>query len=276
MPLRPGNELLQERICNFGVAGVGKSTDFYTIPALAHATGSDMKFHIIDSDYSAEMMLSDAELGFDEIPPEMIEIEHVDDWESLMGAFERFQGVKERVDGRNTYTDGIIGPQDWLLVDMLTPAWTWVQDWYTRKMWGQTLDEYFMEARSKRVGGKKAGNPFADGEDNHWTYINNEYGKVNERILKAGFHVFATAEQKGLPKDADKAIRSEFGPIGFIPAGQKRTPHLFHSCFHKTVNYDGEFEVTSAKNRSRPKLQSKVVKNFAKNVLVGNRGWKLS
>lgn len=266
MTLRPPIEGLNERMCVFGTAGTGKSYDFYTIARLASRRESDAKFWIIDLDMSAEMMLTDPE--FADINLDNVRVYHPHDLETLITTLEEVQGKisQDRISG------GLMGTNDWMLIDMITPAWRWAQDWYTRTYFKQTFADY-MEKR-KRDNPKADSNPF---QPDQWGIINTEYGKINTRLLRGPGNLFCTAQQKGIPTNASPTERVEFGPIGFMPAGQKDLAHQFHACFHKTMSVrdGGQYLISSAKNRSRPVLQSVEIKDFALTVLVGNRGWKL-
>jgi hypothetical protein len=262
MSLHPPTLMSRERILEFGGAGLGKSYDYYCIARLAKLTKSDAIFYVVDSDVSAWRMLSDpafAKLIGDDGMPTNVVVEEVEDWEGLMKAMEKIH-KKMR-------------PQDWLMVDMISPLWDWVQAAFTEKVFSKDLDDFFVAARIAAKGQKES-NAFEGWKD--WPVINAMYGKFTKMLLTCKGNLYVTAEQKKLSGEtAEKDTRAMFAMFGFIPVGQKRTPHLFQTVLWKIATTPETYELTTIKDRSREKMAGMAVGDFAKDYLVKIAGWKL-
>ena len=264
MALQPKNTHTRERIMSFGGAGMGKSYDFYTIAQLAQMTKSDAKFFIIDTDVSAYRMLEDPSLDRltdtdgNPIPNLFIE-DQVFDWESLAGAIKRCHAQ--------------MGPQDWMMLDMISPAWSWVQSAFTEKVFGQGTDDYFLQKRAAMRDPKRE-KTFEGWTD--WPIINTMYKGFTNALLRTPGHLYATAEIKALSDMAEKDTKFMFGPYGVQPVGQKRDMHLFQTVILKTATRPGQYEAITVKDRSRPPMAGTPINNFAKDYLVKAGGWKLA
>ena len=265
MALHSGNPRSRERILSFGGAGQGKSFDFYTIANLAAMTKSDAKFYVIDTDVSVWRMLENPALKHltttDGNPVDSLVIDdEIADWWSLMDAVKRFQSK--------------MGPNDWLMMDMMSPAWGWVQSAFTEKVFGQGTDEYFLAKRAAMRDPKKekALEGWVD-----WPVINTMYKGLQQALLTTPGHLYATAEVKAINTDqAEKDTRLQFGPFGVMPVGQKRDPYIFQSVILKAATRPEEFEAVTIKDRSREQMRGKRIDNFAKDYLVKIAGWKLA
>lgn len=264
MPLQPPNKLYRERILVYGTAGTGKSYNFYTIARTAAKTGSDAIFYVVDTDVSVGRMVSDPDLAvlFDDAGDlRNIKFTDVYDWETLNAAVDEYQKIMR--------------PQDWLMIDMTTVTWQWVQDYFTRSVYKADKSDYFINRRAQEAAANKEGRMFEGNLD--WTYINGLYGDFKNKILRNPGHVYCTAEAKALDsKNADKQTKLMFGNLGITPAGQKGMPFLFHTNLLVSAFKPGEFKMTSAKNRSLPPLESESVGDFSISFLIKNSGWRLA
>jgi hypothetical protein len=264
MALRPPTTMSRERILEFGGAGLGKSYDFYCIALLSKITKSDAVFYVVDTDVSAWRMLSDPKFtglfDADGNTPTVV-VKEVYDWESLLVAMGEVQQAMR--------------PQDWLMVDMISPTWDWVQGAFTDKIFNKDLDTYFLEARkAQRSSGDKGGS-FEGWKD--WPVINAMYGKFTQMLLRCKGNLYCTSEQKKINSDTtEKDTKLLFGPYGFVPVGQKRNPHLFQTILWKIASRPEVWEVTTIKDRSRSQLAGAPIKDFAKDYLVKVAGWKLA
>jgi hypothetical protein len=265
MGLRSPNTRQRERILSFGGAGLGKSYDFYTIAQLALKTRSDAKFYVIDTDVSAWAVLSDpcfADLFDEDDNPKNIEVIEVEDWDGLLKALAI---VRKKVTGR---------PQDWVMIDMISPAWDWVQSKFSEEIFGKGTDEYFLQARKAQKADDKGPTGFEGWRD--WPTINSMWGAFARDIVKWPSNLYCTGEQKKLNTDqAEKDTKVTFGPWGFTPVGQKRLPHNFNTILWKTALKPGEYKMTTVKDRGRAQHKAITVDNFAKDYLVKTAGWKL-
>jgi hypothetical protein len=264
--LHARNPNARERILSFGGAGQGKSYDFYTIAQLATMTKSDARFYIIDTDVSSYRMLEDPSLdrltdsSGNPIDTLIIE-DDVAGWDDLMRAIAAAQKVMR--------------PHDWMMLDMLSPAWGWVQGKFTESVFGQGTDEYFLQKRAAMRDPKKE-KAFEGWTD--WPVINTMYRSFQNAMLRAPGHLYATAEVKALSSDqAEKDTRIIFGPHGVIPVGQKRDMHLFQTVLLKAATRPDTYEAITVKDRGgRTKMTGTPIDNFAKDYLVKIAGWKLA
>lgn len=262
----PYSSLFRERIMVFGSAGMGKSYNFYTIARLAKNTGSDARFFIVDLDESVGRMLVDP--GFRDVlmTPDLqavnIIFETAEDWVSLNGVVEKFQKMMR--------------PQDWLMIDMLSPTWTMVSDFYTNEIFHKSLDAYMLEKRKElqKAGGKDSGT-FDGWKD--WDKINALYDAFALKLLRCPGNLYVTSEQKSYAsQNATKDDKNTFGPWGVMPVGKKSMPHKFSTILWEKQDRPGEYTLTTCKDRSRTDLAGAKVNDFSVDYLVNTAGWRLT
>lgn len=279
-PLRPSQVMLatnvRERILSFGGAGFGKTYDVFTIARLAAETGSDAHFYVIDTDESVGHALIDPafkSLYTDDLTAlKNITIYQVSYWDQLLEVLTEIQGDLRQ---GKWVTPGLMRPQDWLIIDLLSPTWQWVQEWFTERVFGKSLDEYFLEQRKTMKAGDKKGGGF-EGWKDYGTGINPQYALLQNRILRSPGNVYCTSEAKALSSEnVDKPTRLIFGPHGVVPVGQKRTPHLFSTVIWKVSDQPGIIKAVTTKDRGgRPYMMHQKIDDFAKEYLVGVAGWQ--
>lgn len=242
----------------FGGSNSGKSYDYYNIALRSQKSGSDAKFYIIDTDVSVGRMLDDPAFADLVLPDD--QWDDVDDWAELTASIKRFGAVMR--------------PQDWLMIDMLSPTWQMCQDHFTHSVWDKSLEDYFLQKRASMKNPEKE-QAFAGWTD--WPVINSMYGAFQNSLLRCPGNLYVTSEVKALNRDqAEKDTKALFGPFGVVPVGQKRNPHLFQTIlWHQELRPDHRV-LTTVKDRSRQKVQGVEVKDFAIGYLVKVAGWKLS
>lgn len=267
----------RERILLMGGPNMGKTYDIMTIARLSAASGSDAHFHYLDTDEAAGRVLVDP--AFKDLWLEgmsglkNLTLYQVSHWEDLLETLTEVQGQLRQ---GKFVTKGAMKPGDWLVIDMLTPTWQWVQDWFTNRVYHSDLDEFFLAHRESAVASK---DPKAKGTAydawRDWPIINQQYAELEDRILRSPGNIICTAEVKAINNDsADKEVRMMFGPYGVIPAGQKRVPHLFSTIIWKTSNIPGVRQAITIKDRAREIMEGVEVDDFAKDYLVGVAGWQ--
>lgn len=263
MPFHNPSNIFRERILVFGAAGSGKSYGYYTLARLALTTKSDAHFYIIDTDESVGRMLVDPafeSLTDDDYNPYNITFESVSSWEELTTALTHYQGIMR--------------PQDWLMIDMLTPSWDWCQSYFTNQVFGKNLDQFFLEARRSMSQKDKGGSPFEGWRD--WPTINQIYAAFQTQLLRCKGNLYCTAEIKSVNRDTmDKEAFALFGPHGVQPSGQKRIPFLFSTILLTAEPRPNVRTLTTVKDRSREPLAGFEVGDFAKDYLVKTGKWKL-
>lgn len=263
----PYQTLFRERILAIGGAGMGKSYNYYAIARMAKNTGSDSIFYVVDTDESVGRMLIDP--GFKDAllsngAPTNVVAYSAYDWETLMGNLDAVYKAMR--------------PQDWLMIDMITPSWDWAQAYFANRVFSKGLDEFFLEHRinieRQKVASKKDEAALDGWKD--WSVINDIYDRLQHRLMRCPGNLYATAEVKPLNRqNASKEDLLVFGPHGVMPVGQKHTPHKFSTILWNTSKQPGQFQITTIKDRSRPVLQSQPVMDFAIDYLVNVAAWQL-
>lgn len=248
--VQPG--IARERILAFGGAGTGKTDAYLSIAERYAQTGTPGKFHIIDTDYTAERSLEsrpDAEKAIAKIwlCPEWA------DYERAIGTVKK-----------------IIKPQDWLVIDMVSPLWEMAQEYYVEKVFKKDLDDFWLTARTSAA----KGSPLDGFKD--WGVINKIYRQnVANEILRCGGHLFMTASATPLSSDLEsKETKALYARFGVKPVGQKHNAHLVHTVLWTQAPKQGEWTLTTIKDRARQDLMGAKVTSFVDTYLQGVAGWK--
>lgn len=240
--LKPPVEGDPERILITGGPKVGKTTAYLSIAAKV-----DGRMHVLSSDRAMTRMLSTRNL------PNLTS-EKVSAWEDY-------------VEGAKTFIKSAT-PNDWLVVDLASPAWDAIQSWYTEKRFGKTADEYF----TAHAMAAKKGNPL-DG-DKDWSVINRNYRAFMNILLDAPCHLILTTTAKAISERDDPQIRSTYGPTGIRPAGQKEIFHDVHTLVVLTKNRTGDHLVTTVGDRERKLLEKAPWTDFSVTYLMAVAGWR--
>lgn len=247
----------RERILTFGVQGTGKSNGILTIARRCPSS----TFYVVDTELGNYPRL----LATDYPELQNVEVRTVsDDWGELIPTIQSVHSV--------------MGKDDWLVLDSVTPTWDWVQSWFTDKVFGKDIDEYFMDVRiaKQQVRGegkdKKSLGAFEGWMD--WPVINKVYFKIYTVLLNTPGHLYLTAEQSRLSDDDDKDVRETFGPYGVKPKGQKRLGHIPHTVLMLTKTRVGEYQMTTIKDRGRKELERMRVEDFGRDYLMKVAGWR--
>lgn len=251
MPLRYEGRS-RERILAIGQPGTGKTFAWVNVAKTMEQTKAEGKMYIIDSDDTTERMLDTEAKDF----ADRIEYEVVNEWPDYVAALNKFMEV--------------MGPNDWLVVDMMSPAWDAVQEYYVEQVFDQGIDEFFLEARkANRKGGALEG--WKD-----YSVINRMYRTWVNRVLQVPGHLFATSPVDAIRADSeDKATSALFGPYGVKPRGQKHTGHIFHTVLWFQSARKDQFTMTTVKDRGREYWTGDPLNNFGMSYLVKTAGWKV-
>lgn len=248
---------ISERILVMGGWGQGKTYDWLSIARLAKQTGSEAKFYVLDTDNAVGHMLA---MEFEGLAVESggnVVLYPCFDWRMLTKALDEIL-TKMR-------------PADWLVVDLISPTWDWVQEFFTEEVFAKDLDQYFLEARKAN---KQSGGGFEGWKD--WPVINGLYKSFQNKLLRVPGHLYATASVDIINNETvDKDIKIAFGPHGVKPKGQKHTPHFFHTVLWKNSARQGEWRIITIKDRGREMLAGQPVANFAVTYLKNVAGWTL-
>lgn len=276
MALRqPKDAAAKERIYVYGDSGAGKSHAWLSIAALADKTGADTQFFVVDTDMATETVL-DPGGPFDHLS-DRIHIWNVYEWEEYR---EAGKAVRKEA-----------GPEDWIVVDMLSNAWEILPSWWIANVFQEDTTDYWSTMRRVALGNEEGDKGFGGmkgGVD--WQFITKVYLDFEKPIsMGARSHVFATAAESQVSELWDKSgeERATFGQVGgYKPAGQKRTRHRFHSTM-RLKRIQGESEALLVRDRGKEHIWAEKAgrgvalpikegdTGFAMSYLKGIRGWKL-
>lgn len=258
---------MPERILAMGIGGAGKSNAILQVARKC----PDATFFVVDTDYSASydraLDMEYTDLSNVEVHRQMLDDgDDFDSFVKLIPALSEKARVGE--DGRC---------HDWLVVDSMTPTWGAASAWYTDKMFGQDVDEYFFAKRQARGGKVEPGK--GDGPDIDWDLINKTYFKrVYNAILEFPGHVYLTAEldvvKDGGARGDDRETRITFGPFGVKPRGQKKLGHVPSTVLYFQHMTPTSWELSTPKDRNREVLVDHAWEDFTRDYLVKIAGWK--
>lgn len=242
----------RERIMLMGNAGTGKSRSILSIAKKAQQTKSPAHFYIIDTDAAVERML---ESGFPDL--NNVTYEPCFEWSDYTSTLDQFLNKA--------------GPDDFLAVDLISPAWPAVEEWFIDQVFGKDSADFYMEARkSMKKGGALDG--FRD-----WGQINREWRRwVNKLVFRSKSHVIVTAGVAPINMEMDsKQIKEWFAPFGLKPKGQKDLAHHWHTILLLGAKTPGEHTISTIKDREREVLVAEKFNDFCLDYLVKRAGWKL-
>lgn len=254
-----------ERILVFGPEGVGKSAKLLDVARRC----PDAQFHVIDNDYSQSCLrlleTSYADVG--NVTPYRCD---PDDWEEVIGR------VKE--------LRAIVGPNDWMAVDSMTPTWSAVQGWFIEQVHGVDVENYFLDVRIKKEAQRAAARSGGDRESKSlgvlegwmdWPVINKEYfRKLYNGILNIQGHVWLTAEGAQISKEDDEDVKARFQGYGVKPSGQKRLGFVPSTVLLLKKSRVGEYTATTIKDRGRTEFEDRPLGDFMVDYMRGVAGWR--
>lgn len=276
-PLNPfTNQPTRECILCYGPPNVGKSTNWKSIIQAYEATDTPGTFYVVDTDgYAAQKLLSST--------PELahrVVLYKTKDWETFRQA------------SREIMKSSQIG--DWVIVDFADRPWNFVQNYFSRTVFGGSDEDEFDEAEyllklraewqekeahkpKKDRMEKQAKSNMAEGWD--WGYINDLYDKrMLPLILETPAHVYLTSKAGDLNKELEQDVMKKlmFGEVGLKPAGQKSLPYQVDTVVLQKFVAGQRTITTTAKDRERTTVTDAVMNDFATQYLVSNAGWSLT
>lgn len=251
----------RERILTFGTAGTGKSTAVLEIARLCPTD----TFYVADSEISNyDRLLSTAFTDLNNV-----EVTPCTEWQEWVDFVAK--------------TNSVMGRDDWLVIDMMTPLWDAVQGWFIEKVHGSDIEEFFIEKRitqqkikdsAKKGQEVPRGFGAINGEDGDWQVINKQIFKLYNDMMKCPGHWYWCAEQDKIGKDDDKEVKAAYGAYGIKPKGQKKLPHVPMTSIWLTKSRVGNWAMTTIKDRGRPEVEDEPVENFAVDYLMNIAGWE--
>lgn len=248
-----------ERILAYGPQGAGKSAKLLDIARRV----PDAMFRVIDNDYSqsCSRLLETSYSDLTNVEPIRCD---PDDWDELLA---RVREAKAKTE-----------VHDWLSVDSMTPTWQAVQNWFTDRVHGMEIEDYFLKVRIQKenlAGGekKKSLGTFDGWMD--WPVINKQYfRKLYNELLSVQGHVWMTAEGADLSKEDEDETIDRFQPYGMKPGGQKRLGFVPSTVLLLKKMRVGTYVMTTVKDRGREEMEDRPVSDFFVDYMRGVAGWK--
>jgi hypothetical protein len=238
----------------YGGSGVGKSSTAFHIAKFYAQTNTPGKFYIADSDGAADRMIdmSYGDLGNIEVIPTYT-------WDDYVGLLNL-----------------PLTPDDWLVIDFISPAWQAVQDWYAEQVFGHDMSSQVMYTR-RLIESSGADPKKTQALDSwrDWPAINQVWFKwMNQLIIRPKSHILAVAQETPLSNQDDVAVITAAKTVGMKPVGQKALIHSFHTVLHMTVSRN-DYKFTTVKDREREKQYDAPMSRFPISYLQRVGGWKL-
>lgn len=255
--LRPPTERAFERILVLGGANAGKTRCWLDVARFSHRSGSDARFLVVDTDFATERMMGPATPFHHLLTEGVVDYRYVGDWQEMTEAVAKFATTQR--------------PQDWLVIDMFSAGWEWVQNWYSEERYGKDMSSFLLA----HVKSQETGNEFSG--DTDWRVIKRAYKNLlTDKVIRAQGHVLATASVKDVSKRDAQVIRDTFERHGVRPESEKHTAHLFHSVLIADAGR-GDWRLTSVKDRERALLAGAKVDDtmgFTLRYLVQTANWR--
>ena len=248
----------KERILLFGGGGSGKSETVLNIAS--HVQG---EFYIYDNDtsFNYNRALQTTYQDLDDTGRVHVYEATDNTWEDCLVQLTDMVGAADP-------------DTDWLVIDSITPTWGWVQNWYQEQVHGQDLARHMIQLKREYADDQRGYNA-AVTNDMNWPVVKKEYEKLYRVMQQWKGHLIITAEAKGLGRDADDDMKMLYGHLGMKPSGEGRLHHIASTNLLLTHPGQGEWKVTTVKDRNREELDGVVVEDFGKDYLMDVAGWKV-
>jgi len=240
--------IVREKILTIGSPGSGKSYAGLTIARCF----PESHFFVMDSDDAIPRMLA----------TEFADLKNVtvfacSNWLDYVQALETV-GKKAK--------EG-----DWLIVDLISEAWTAVQNYYVRTVFQKDPGEYFMKVRLELDEGAKKLSALSGWVD--WVVIKRVYNDWLRQIkYKVPCHIYATASVRAA-RDADEREIKEMFAGGKMPEGEKHLGHEFHTILSAEHLHDG-WTMSTIKDRGRKLMDRQPMPNFGLGYVIAVAGLK--
>jgi len=231
----------RERILVYGSFKLGKSFCWLDIADTHHKAGNtDVHFYVVDTDFGVDKMLDE---GFGHLEDDgMLTTYTPMDFVELMEASKDISKRAKR--------------GDWIVIDMLNYPWSEASAFYTKGVFGDDPENYFLQMRKEVVAkGGKDKRAYGGYEGTDWNFITKIYKEFEFPLtMKSKANVFAVSEERKLDADrgdtADK-VKQYKNVGGMAPVGQKGIGHRFDTVLRMTKRANGQRQITMAGDRGR-------------------------
>lgn len=266
-PTNVNGQPKRERFLFMGGWKSGKSYAWLSVAKMHQQRGSDATFYVIDTDRTCNEMV-----GY---PPfetlSNVVWEEPGDWTSLMDTTKRF------LDKMRT--------GDWLIVDMMSPCYGWIQNHICQEVYGEDLDVLMARGYTEQMQQKKLQSASKVNQGQilfdiiPWPLVKKRYDPWAVSLVSHPGHVVLVSGQKEIFNKEKGAAKEQFGGIGVKPDAQAYTGHLVNDVIWFRAPAAGEpprlNTVGIGARGGRPVLDGSAVSNFPLQVLIKQYGWKL-
>ena len=265
----------REKILVYGKWKQGKSSLWLDIMQSSYRAGLDIHFYIIDTDRAYYKMIEEMDIDYE--AEGYCTVYEPDNFDELMAASRDIRGKA--------------GEGDWVILDMLNYPWEEAQAHYTRGVFGEELDNYFLEMRRQVVaaGGNDA-RSFGGYEGTDWNFITRIYKEFETPLtMKGRWNVFGVTEARKMDsRDDDPEKVKQYKVVsGHVPVGQKGIGHRFDSVFWMRMRANGDRELIMVGDRGRQRTlwtprDSNIIRigdpgtSFTRRYLQDIVGWERS
>ena len=203
---------MKERILLMGAPGSGKSEQLINVAS--YIQEFKLPMYVIDCEDKLSAMLENRDDS-----PDNIKLHVALSWEEPEN--KRYEGFKEAANDILKK----VKPGDWIGLDRIDLSWSFVQRWFTKEKYNESLSDKLMEV-SKEMKKKSMFVPRFD--QGSWQVINEQYESVIVSLLfDSRCNILMTSGIKGIDNDSPLDI----GRYGVLPRGQKELGHQPHSVF---------------------------------------------
>ena len=199
----------RERILVYGSFKVGKSFLWLNIADTYYQSGNmKPKFYVIDTDFGVGKMLDEGYQHLEDCG--MLNVYNPLDFTELMKASREIH--KKAKQG------------DWIVIDMLNYPWAEAQEFYTQGVFGDDMENYFLQMR-KEVVAKGGHDPRSYGgyEGTDWGFITKIYKQFEFPLtMKSKANVFAVTEERKLDTgrgDTAEKVKQHKAANSMAPVG---------------------------------------------------------
>ena len=264
----------REKILVYGSFKTGKSFLWLDIANTYHKSGN-MKptFYVIDTDFGVAKMLDE---GYQHLEDDgMLKLYNPMDFVELMDASREIS--KKAKQG------------DWIVIDMLNYVWEEAQTFYTNNVFGDNMENYFVQMRKEVVAaGGHDKRSYGGYEGTDWGFITKIYKQFEFPLtMKSPANVFGVTEERKLDGgrgDSPDKLKQFKAAGGMAPVGQKGIGHRFDTVGRMTRRANGQRQLTIVGDKGREetvwaKRDTTILnideppKVFARRYLVDVAGW---
>jgi len=256
----------RERMLLIGGGGAGKTTAALSMmdAALGALADDGAAGYVIDLDYSRAWQRA-IDIDFTDLDGRVHVSEVFPEWEPVIAEVQR---ITQDTDANR--------PDNWLVIDSVSPTWDLVQSWYVELAMGRDIAGHM--AQLKRENSTQNDYAAALAETMNWPAIKKEYAKLYYALQSWRGHFVLTAEAKSIKGERDGDQLALYGPVGYKPVGDGRLSHVpATTLFLK--NDAGGYKFSTVKDRNRQKAQNEKVDGiedggFAGTYLRDRAGWQ--